>query len=904
MISSLFQTRVQRQQDAADRLCSLHEELLRLLEVSCINYSSSYPPALRQVASFLSNAVNKPTTEPKSTEVKEEESAANKPPLVVSVRASLPPEYLSACLSLAATRTTHSYSVPTTPDEKIILSVQSLERVIVSIIRKIGELVVTSQNQQEHIVRSGPYNRAGNNDVFDYFCERSILTLFVQVVSDKPAAKPLLSSSHLHSIVWSPHVKAQTLHTVAVLVSSLRTSSALYYILSQHSINQLVTTLLPLEQWNDSALELMLPAYVDLLKHLSLRLGSSPHLFPLFTVQGSKPQVAFPLFSALVETAKSGIAQSDSFIHATCLNLIVSLMQIEDSAIEEWIRAAANWEHGAALANHVGDLLVRQFYRIADVCTGPVVDPRRSDVVVIETAKLQDQMRMLNDLFLCNIHSFNIRICETVLQRLVRVLFRHMLPPLLEVGSSDADVIPEREARANTAVFVLSQLFQLMDYNPINRMLAVAIFHPRSLAAWSDDVEDGYAGDDLPLTRGLNKLATSTDNGENIENPYRVEVLKSLCGGYGEWRFATASLLVEQLIRSEAIDADILRTLHLFPDPDHTNESLKNALERLWKNETLSSVTIRCSSSLLCEIVCSLLRGKGDRETAHQFRDLAINCRDSYYRQLVSCRDRLGVSELFLDLLENSIKSRYKRHTKGATGNQVDYVFHLNQHDSRLFWSGYNVLVREHGSASLQDRYSIESCRIYTDTAVHMRGICRIIERLLSEDLDETSEKDILVDVADDLTIVFSSLQDPPSVGAEVDLRGRTTFPFFSVCNDRSAEQDEDSSPPYVLVLDPTTMTVVRGDKRSTRGAVECCVPLLKVIAAAVDDDTLHIAVQHPDTPNIIQNGNMTLRFASSGGGLIVQKYLDRTRHVLREDLVQKVMLEWFGDVSSSSQQA
>jgi hypothetical protein len=107
--------------------------------------------------------------------------------------------------------------------------------------------------------------------------------------------------------------------------------------------------MLPLTQWTDPALEIMLPAYVDLLKNLTLQLGASPHLFPFFTLQRGDSAV-FPLFSAMLETGTSSFAKSDSFIHATCLNLIVGIMQIDHTPIEDWIRTAAVEQQ--LLANH------------------------------------------------------------------------------------------------------------------------------------------------------------------------------------------------------------------------------------------------------------------------------------------------------------------------------------------------------------------------------------------------------------------------------------------------------------------------------------------------------------------------------------------------------------------------
>jgi len=52
---------------------------------------------------------------------------------------------------------------------------------------------------------------------------------------------------------------------------------------------------------------------------------------------------------------------------------------------------------------------------------------------------------------------------------------------------------------------------------------------------------------------------------QSIPNPYRREILKSLQGDYGKWRVNTAAMLLESVIRHEALDVTILSTLAVLP---------------------------------------------------------------------------------------------------------------------------------------------------------------------------------------------------------------------------------------------------------------------------------------------------------------------------------------------------
>jgi hypothetical protein len=248
---------------------------------------------------------------------------------------------------------------------------RNIESCVIDLIRGIGEVIVNAEQT------SSTKNSLRSDAAFEYFCDKSILSLFVDIVKAKHSnLSKTHSESSLYGIVWSPAVKAQVLHTVSVLVSGVRDSSALYYLLSQHCINTLVACMLPLTQWTDPAMEIMLPAYVDLLKNLALQLAGSPQLFPFFTVQDGDG-VLFPLLSATIETGTSSYAQSDSFVHITCLNLMVDIMQISFEPVRSWVSYDAEIEQ-KHLVNHLCQLLLRRYRKIANLMIGPVVDAVRS----------------------------------------------------------------------------------------------------------------------------------------------------------------------------------------------------------------------------------------------------------------------------------------------------------------------------------------------------------------------------------------------------------------------------------------------------------------------------------------------------------------------------------------------
>jgi protein CLEC16A len=805
-----------------------------------------------------------------------------------------------------------------------------LERSVEKIIRSIGEVIVNAEPPAEDAAR--PTMALRSDDAFEYFCEKAILALLVDIVRDKPYAPGKNSASCFHGVVWSPAVKAQVFQTVSLLVSGLRDASALYFILSQHCINQLIISVLPLQQWTDPALELMLPAFVDLLKNLSLQLTGSPELFPLFTVEDKEGCVTFPLFSVITQITISSHAQSDSFVHATCMNLIVGLIQIGYPSIHGWICQADREQ--SFLANHFCRLLTGRYQRISNLSTGPVVDAVRSNALAGQLAGLKNQIDALNDVFCCDVKVLNVRLCEALLRHFVAVLLKDLLTTnnrqfLVNVGETDADVIPAREAAAQASTFLLSRLFLHLEYTPFVRMLAVALFHPRSLKEWEIDnfeIDHEYA-----LTRGLNALVESTAT-DAISNPYREEILKALRGDYGEWRFVPSAMLCENVL--ELLDVHTLVKLEIIPRWEDSQQKPSNAVEsalesfltrRHSRESAISTAALECAASLAAHYlhkasVCMRKDGKDVRTIQRAYPESSVwkaltSTRSYFYRETLESQNAIGVTDIFVDLVEAAVVGRYRcvANVRQGVLHSRTFVYMVSQHGSVVHGAGPEALVRKLRGVDLND---VEHTRFHAQMALHFRAVCRVIDAFhssLSGDGMTKAKSDLpaldMTDNAGELSSIFGGLLEKPAVGTDLDLRGRMTFRFSSAVGGldskpknagseveaRTRTFSEDmifrSASNLVLVLDPTDIFVVKPVRRNevNRGTILCCIPLLNVIAAAADGESLHVAVRNDDVRFLIKNGNMAFTFESAGTCLIVQQYLNRCRCVLRRELLEKI---------------
>jgi hypothetical protein len=832
---------------------------------------------------------------------------------------------------------------------------RSIESKVVELICSIGEVVVNAEQTQGNSgTRTDP--------VFEYFCEKSILTLLVDIAKEKRYNNTWSSSatgkSYFHGVVWSPLVKAQVLRTVSVLISDVRNHPVLYYLLSNNSVNELIQCMLPLQQWTDPALEKMMPAYVALLKNGARQLSSDPHLFPFLTSQDPTSEASsFPLFSAALDTATSPYAYSDSFVYGISVNVAVNIMQIPYPPIQSWISDAAT-EQGR-LADHLCHGLLQRYLRITNLTTGPVVDGVRSNAIAGQLACLHDQLLLMNEVFWSGIKGLDVRLCESLLQRIVSVLLNNLLPmdsrQFLGVGVVDADVIPEREALAQVSAVVLSQLFSALDYAPFQRMLGVAILHPQSTSLWSslDSNSDKTSPDTYIIMPALNEIVAGKNTAETLSNPFRSEILKTLRGDHGEWRIIATAILLESALKSRAMDGETLQLLEVIPrftSNDYTATSLEEAvatfLERPHNQPSPVSIrALECVGSLAVRMVyqaamIATYNGKNyDKfQTLMPASPVCIGltrARRFFSSQALKSQEATGVADIFLDLLEAAITSRYTARLNGDEA--VTFTCLLSRRGCGDTISSSEVLVRKFRGVSRND---VEEARFYINMGLHFRSLCKVVVRLgrtiQASNLASRSTIPVsparkvdrkialdLVDKADELSRTVGGLMDKPVIGTDLDLNGRMTFRFFSAIKGADTGPPLATLDPYpnlggrertfseetgifrtnsnlVLVLDPTDMFVVKPftAQIENRGTVLASISLRRVIAAAADGVWLHIAVRHEDVGFLIKNGNMALKFESGGTCLIVKQYLDRSREVLRQELMGKIT-SLFGESTS-----
>lgn len=824
---------------------------------------------------------------------------------------------------------------------------KAIEKRVVNLIQSIGEIVLEAEAGNMGGAFSSP-SKAGDvspshvrgDPVFEYFCEKSILSLFVDIAKEKrqgsEEGRRWSNESCYHGVVWSPLVKAQVFSTVAALVADGRNRSVLYYLLSHNHINELIQCVVPLHQWTDQALSIMTPAYVDMLQKIAVRLADDPQLFPFLTIEdeGEDSSSQFPLFSAVLETATGSYAQSDSVVYGTCLLVAVNIMQISYEPIQSWVCNAGLEQR--RLADHLCKRLLDRYSRIVNLTTGPVVDGVRSNAISGQLAAVRDHMALIHEVFWSGIRGLDVRLCESLLQRVVTVLMKNLVtsrtrPFLTGVGINDSDVIPEREALAQVSTVFLSLLFTTLTYVPFQRMLAVALLHEKSTplwssTAWMEGIDSSESYIFMPL---LSDIVTGDHERETCPNVFRTALTDSVSGKYGEWRTGVCTSLLQTTLSSEAMDDDSLRTMGMIPTLSGVDIYEATALEKAI--EAFLSLDHKCSQvvsnatekvallgvQLLHRTLLSAARVAEDTTEKVQFIlsnspiwKALVRTRQSFAEKAKAFQSTTGVSDIFLDLVESAITAKYvARH---AESGRISYRYPLVPNVENDLTNAENLVRRIRG-VSPND---VETSRFYARMTLYFRALCKSIDRFCI-DLRHTSGQNLkldLVDNADDLIETIGGLGATPKIGSDLDLTGRMIFWFHPTAKPKDVGQSSDGMGPpdrgsrmravsedmafwgntrLMLVLDPTDIYVVKPLKTKAddnRGTVLCTLSLRSVIAAAEDGDWLHVAVKHDDVGFLIKNGNMALQFENNGASLIVKQYLDRSREVLRLELLGKVM--------------
>lgn len=190
---------------------------------------------------------------------------------------------------------------------------------IVELLRVLSEFLIYSD--QHHSDAAGspshPTSATASDDAFvnplasragvffDYFCEKNILGLFLQLGESKPSVA----------------VQIQLLQTLSILVQNIATRTSLYYILSNNYVNKLLEC--PFARDDD-----VRDWYVTLLKALSLRLNEETVQFFF-----DDARTAFPLYAQALKFRRC----TETMVKVAVKTLTLNVYRVQDDRVRQFI---------------------------------------------------------------------------------------------------------------------------------------------------------------------------------------------------------------------------------------------------------------------------------------------------------------------------------------------------------------------------------------------------------------------------------------------------------------------------------------------------------------------------------------------------------------------------------------
>lgn len=136
------------------------------------------------------------------------------------------------------------------------------------------------------------------------------------------------------------------------------------------------------------------------------------------------------------------------------------------------------------------------------------------------------------------------------------------------------------------------------------------------------------------------------------------------------------------------------------------------------------------------------------------------------------------------------------------------------------------------------------------------------------------------IEEADELLLSIGGVEKtrPLVVGAEIDLRGRKSFPCFLQNNEKRRGADKG----VVLVLDPSEICIAKYKKGDiNRCTILTAIPLSTIIASASTGEVLHVVSSMAQASkgaedSVLKHGRLSLCFNSIAMSISVKELLDK----------------------------
>ncbi|XP_033631223.1 protein CLEC16A-like [Asterias rubens] len=296
-----------------------------------------------------------------------------------------------------------------------------------------GLLVETVRSMSEILI----WGDQNDSSVFDFFLEKNMLLFFLKILRQKTGR----------------YICVQLLQTLNILFENIRNETSLYYLLSNNHVNCII------EHRFDFSDEEVLAYYISFLKTLSFKLNV--HTIHFFYNEHTND---FALYTEAIKFFN----HPESMVRIAVRTLTLNVYKVNDNAMLMYIRNKTAVPYFSNLVWFIGNHVLE-----LDSCVRNDIDHQSRNRLSSLVAEHLDHLHYVNDILNLKIEALNDVLTDHLLNRLLTPLYVDSL--LRERSYGMAEDPPH--IGSVVSLFLLSQVFLILDHPPLVSNLAGLIFH-------------------------------------------------------------------------------------------------------------------------------------------------------------------------------------------------------------------------------------------------------------------------------------------------------------------------------------------------------------------------------------------------------------------------------------------
>ncbi|XP_019723869.1 protein CLEC16A isoform X1 [Hippocampus comes] len=274
-----------------------------------------------------------------------------------------------------------------------------------------------------------------DSSVFDFFLEKNMFAFFLNILRQKSGR----------------YVCVQLLQTLNILFENIRHETSLYYLLSNNHVNSIIV-----HKFDFSDEEIM-AYYISFLKTLSLKLNN--HTVHFFYNEHTND---FALYTEAIKFFNH--PESMVRIAVRTITLNVYKVSLDNQHMLHYIRDKTAVPYFSNLVWFIGSHVIE-----LDKCVQTDEEHKNRGKLSDLVAEHLDHLHYLNDILIIN--------CEFLNDVLTDHLLNRLFLPLYVFSLVSQETHEERKINPQVSLYLLSQVFLIIHYQPLVNALADVIFN-------------------------------------------------------------------------------------------------------------------------------------------------------------------------------------------------------------------------------------------------------------------------------------------------------------------------------------------------------------------------------------------------------------------------------------------